>query len=495
MDQPPSSWTTSEKPREKCGVFGVYGLDKDLDAARLTYFGLYALQHRGQEGSGIVSSDTERFFIHKGTGLMAHVYDEQDIKKLRGQLAIGHNRYSTSKGTDSKHTQPVVPSDQTVAVAHNGNLPSTRKLEVFLTANGVNIDGLNDSALMAEAIRFYLKRGASLQQALETAYPLFTGAFSLLVMTNNEIAALRDPCGIRPLSIGILDGGYAFSSETCAFDTIHARFLRDVEPGELVIANQNGLRTQQLAKGRLHLDIFEFIYFARPDSVLLGQSVDQVRFNFGVELAREYPVDADVVVPVPDSAIPAAMGFAQESGIPFYHGLIKNRYIGRTFIQPEQHLREWSIHMKLNPLRHVIEGKRIVLVDDSIVRGNTSKRMIELVRKAGAKEVHFAVSSPPYRYPDFYGIDTPDQEKLLAFGRSVSEMNSFLKSDSLHYLSLEGLFRATGRPADDFCAPVFTGVYPVDIAERQDEVRYLPSADESDFIPEPFMALEPMSAR
>ena len=453
---------------EKCGVFGVYGAG--TEAARLTYFGLQALQHRGQEGTGIVSSDGQQFYSHKGAGLVSHVYTEDAIAKLSGTLAIGHNRYSTSQGTDTRHVQPVLEEDDMVAVAHNGNLPSTEKLEQFLIKNQIDISDHNDSELMAAAIRFYLRSGFSLEKALEKSYPLFTGAFALLVMTKDKIAALRDHCGIRPLCIGELDDSYIFASESCALDTVQATLLREVEAGEMVVVDQEGLRSKQLTKPNQKLDIFEFIYFARPDSIILGKSVDQVRHNLGVELAKEHPISADIVIPIPDSAIPAAMGYAHQTGIPFYHGLIKNRYIGRTFIQPEQHLRERSVQMKLNPLRHVLEGKSVVVIDDSLVRGTTSKKIIEMLRKAGASEVHFLVASPPYRYPDFYGIDTPAQSKLLAFNRTEEEIETYLGADSLSYLSFDGMIQATGHPASHFSTPCFTGVYPLDIGARRAEI-------------------------
>ncbi len=452
--------------REKCGIFGVYG--DGFEAARLTYFGLFALQHRGQEASGIVSSDGKDFFIHKDVGLVAQVYKDENISDLKGHMAIGHNRYSTS-GSKYAHIQPVMPNNRIVALAHNGNLPSTQKLEGFLTKNGIATERLNDSEMMAAAIDCYLQQGLAIEDALQKAYPLFTGAFSLLVMTKDKIAALRDPCGIRPLSYGRLGSGYVFASESCALDTVHVSFICEVQPGEMVVVDRNGLTSYQLAKPNPKLDIFEFIYFARPDSIINGKSVDEVRQNFGHVLAKEYTVNADLVIGVPDSATPAAIGYSHASGIPYYPGLIKNRYIGRTFIRPEQHLRDADVHMKLNPVRHVMRGKRVIVIDDSLVRGTTSKRVVNLVREAGAKEVHFLVSSPPYRFPDFYGIDTPDQRKLIAATKSIPEIQRYLGADSLHYLSYEGLIKATGLPASSFSTPSFTGKYPIPIHERARE--------------------------
>ncbi len=452
--------------REKCGIFGVYGAN--LDAARLTYFGLYSLQHRGQEASGIVSSDGEALHSHKEVGLVAQVYKDEDIQALAGHMAIGHNRYSTS-GSKHRHMQPVLNDDSIVALAHNGNLPSTHKLEVFLSQKGITTHDLNDSEMMCEAIRWYLLQGLPLERAIKAAFPLFTGAFSLLVMTKNKIAALRDHCGIRPLAIGTLDEGYVFSSETCALDTIGAEFVREVKPGEMVVIDTMGLKSYRLAPAKQKLDIFEFIYFARPDSIILGKSVDEVRQNFGHNLAKEAKIDADIVMGVPDSATPAAIGYAHASGIPYYPGLIKNRYIGRTFIRPEQHLREADVHLKLNPIKHIIEGKRVIVIDDSLVRGTTSKRVVRLIRQAGAKEVHFLVSSPPYKFPDFYGIDTPEQSRLIAATKTVEETRQYLTADSLHYLSFDGLIAATGLTRDMFSAPCFTGEYPIDIGERAQE--------------------------
>jgi amidophosphoribosyltransferase len=457
-----------DKPREKCAVFAAIG--EGFDAARLTFFGLYALQHRGQEGSGIASSDGAHLHFYRASGLVNQIYTEPVMEKLPGELAIGHNRYSTSKVGDAEHLQPVIGQDRLVAVAHNGNLPSTKALESFLRKHGVSAQNLSDSELMAAAIRYYMVQGKSVEKAVKAAFPLFTGAFSLVVLTTDTVVAVRDACGIRPLSIGTLNGGYIVASETCALDTLHATFLRDVAPGEMVSITKKGVKSLQLAEPDQKLDIFEFVYFSRPDSCLLGKSVDAVRRTMGVELARETKIQADVVVPVPDSGISAALGFSETSGIPYYPALIKNRYIGRTFIQPEQHLREWLVRMKLNPIRSALEGKRVVMVDDSIVRGTTSPHVISMLREAGATEIYFVVSSPPYRYPDFYGIDTPAQDQLIAFQKTEEEIRQFLGVDSLHYLSYEGMIRATGLPESMLCTSCFTGVYPIDIGERKLEL-------------------------
>ncbi len=460
------------KMKEKCAVFGVYGTG--FDAARLTFFGLYALQHRGQEGSGIVTSDGSELHAFRNSGLVNQIYTEDVIKGLPGSIAIGHNRYSTSKGGSTEHLQPVIGRDRQIAVAHNGNLPSTVLLENFLNKKGISPQNLNDSELMAEAIKYYVARGKSLPDAVKLAFPLFTGAFSLVIMNHDTLVAVRDEYGIRPLCIGKLNGGYIVSSETCALDTVHAKFLREVEPGEMVVINKKGLKSTTIAPANLKLDIFEFIYFSRPDSYLLGKNVDAVRREMGVQLAREAIIDADLVVPVPDSGISAAQGFAEASGIPYYNAIVKNRYIGRSFIAPDQHMREWMVRMKLNPIRAAVEGKRVILIDDSIVRGTTSSAIVALLREAGAREVHFISSSPPYRYPDFYGMDVPEQDHLIAFNKSQEEIRAYLNADSLHYLSYEGLIASTGLPESTFCAACFTGVYPIDIRERTSGVRPAP---------------------
>lgn len=455
---------------EKCGVFGIF--DPETEAARLVHPALWALQHRGQESSGIAASDGKKIRIHRGMGLVAHVYDEKALKNLRGHIAIGHNRYSTSKGSLPEHSQPVITKDGLLTLAHNGNLPSTRMLEKFLKNRGIPTRGHNDSELIHEAVKYYLVKGYSIEKAVQKCCPLFTGAFCLLIMTKNKLVALRDPRGIRPLSLGKFNGGWVVSSETCAFDTIRASYLRDVRPGEMIVFDKKGMHASQLEEGEQKLDIFEFVYFARPDSMLLGQSVNEVRRNLGRNLAREHQIRADVVIPVPDSAIPAALGYSEVSGIPFDHGLIKNRYIHRTFIRPTQKLREKDVNLKLNPMPQVLAGKRVVIIDDSIVRGTTSKQIVEMVRQAGAKEVHLLISSPPVRFPDFYGINTPNQTELIAAKMSVEEIREFVRADSLHYLSHKGMVKATGLPEFVFSTSCFTGIYPIDIHERAREINF-----------------------
>ena len=457
-----------EELGEKCGVFGVYG--KGLDVARITFFGLFALQHRGQESSGIATSAGDRIACHTGMGLVAQGFSEEDIKKLTGHIAIGHNRYSTAGGSHVDHAQPTIVGDWSIALAHNGNIPSTVALQKFLRGKEIETEKLSDSRMIAQAIGVFVKDGATIEDAIKKTFPLMTGAFSILIMSKDKLIAIRDECGIRPLSIATLNGGFVLSSETCAFQTVGAEFLRDVNPGEMVVIDANGLRSEQIVKPNPKLDIFEFVYFARPDSHLLGKSVYSVRRNFGVQLAKEYPLRADVVIPVPETGIPVAIGYANESGIPLEIGLTKNRYIHRTFIEPEQHIRDQGVRAKLSPIIETIKGKRVAIVDDSIVRGTTSRKIVEMLFSAGAKEVHFLVSSPPIMFPDFYGIDTPKQKNLLASDKTIPEMKEYLGATSLNFLSYNGMIKATGIPESQFSTSCFTGEYPIDIKERMKEI-------------------------
>ncbi len=464
--------------KEKCAVFGIVGSkatqQTGLEAARLTFYGLWALQHRGQESSGIASSDGQRLYRHAAPGLVATVYREEDLEQLPGHVAIGHNRYSTSGGTDDMYNQPFVDHEHQIAFAHNGNLPDWSKLQSFLEERGIKLDKANDSRMMSMAIGCYLDDGLSLKEAVKKAYPLFTGVFSSLLMNNEQLIAFRDRCGVRPLSIGKLDdGGYVIASETCAFDTIGAEYVRDVEPGEMVIIDRNGLTSEQVVEPDPKLDIFEMVYFARPDSLLLGKRVDLLRQEFGRVMAKEFPIEADVIIPVPESAIPAGLGYSQESGIPFEMGLIKNRYIHRTFIRPTAQLRERDLKMKLNPVVELIEGRRVILVDDSIVRGTTMRQLVSMVFEAGAREVHLLISSPPVRYPDFYGINTPKQSELLAAYMTEPEMKDYVGATSLSFLSFDGMVKATGLPADRFTTSCFNGDYPISIGHRAEEIMSL----------------------
>lgn len=454
---------------EKCGIFGVFG--KGMEAARLTYAGLWALQHRGQESSGISASNGMSIRTHKGQGLVSRVYDENALSSLQGHIAIGQNRYSTSGGSDARHNQPVFREGGLLALAHNGNLPTVAKLKQFLTGKHVDIARMNDSELMYTALSVCLMKGQTIEDAVRECFPLFTGVFSLLVMTNDKMIAIRDTYGVRPLSIGKLNGGYVVASETCALDIVSADYVRDILPGEMVVMDKKGLHTYQIEKANLKLDIFEFVYFARPDSVLLGKSVYEVRRNFGKILAREHTMRADVVIPVPDSAVPAAIGFAEVSSIPFDNGFIKNRYIHRTFIRPAQRLRERDIDIKLNTLPSVLKGKRVIIIDDSIVRGTTAKKIIAKVRAAGARKVDLLVSSPPVLYPDFYGINTPHQSELIATKMKLKDIAKHIGADSVKYLSYKGLIEGTGLPEKVFNTSCFTGEYPVDIGHHQKKIR------------------------
>lgn len=480
---------------EKCAVFGVYGTG--LEVARLSFFGLFALQHRGQESAGIAVADGESITLHKGMGLVSQVFTEDNIKQLTGHISVAHNRYSTAGGSHVKHAQPMLvagkgsverpaetpsagmypyvslrsaPEDDSIALVHNGNLPSTKALADFLTSKKIDSSEFADSRMIAEAIGALMREGKELEDAIVEVYPLMTGAFSILIMSKDRLIAIRDTCGIRPLSVAKLNGGYVIASETCAYPTIGAEFVREIEPGEMLVIDEGGMRSRTLGTPTPKLDIFEFVYFARPDSQILGKSVYEVRKNFGVQLARENAIEADVVIPVPETAIPSAVGFSRASGIPMELALAKNRYIHRTFIQPEQHIREQGVKAKLTPIVDCIKGKRVVVIDDSIVRGTTSRQIVEMLFEAGATEVHFLVASPPVKFPDFYGIDTPDQKDLIASTKSVEEIGKHLKATSLRYLSYEGMIAATGLSEDQFCTSCFNGVYPIDIKERAQEI-------------------------
>lgn len=452
-----------DRPNHKCGVFGVYG--KGLKVAQLTYFGLHALQHRGQDSSGISVSNSKKIITRKRQGLVAQVYTKQDFKDLRGFIAIGHNRYSTSGGIDGSHMQPVTSKPNIFSLAHNGNLPIIKPIEDFLSSKKISTQGLNDSELMHRIIHYYMTKGVSVEEAIKKSFSLFKGSFCFLGMTKTKLVAVRDSHGIRPLAIGKLDNGYIVSSETCAIDVAGGKFVRDINPGEMVVIDSKGIKSYQLAKPNLKLDIFEFVYFSRRDSMLLGKRVHEVRKNLGVQLAREHKIEADVVIPVPESAISASIGYAIASGIPLDFGLVKNRYIGRTFILPRQRQRDQNVQIKLNPIGDVVRNKRIVVIDDSIVRGTTMKRLVAAFRNRGAKEVHVLSSCPPIIFPDFYGIATPSQKELIASHKTVSQIKDYIDADSLHFLSYKGLIKATGLPESVFCTSCFTGNYPIDIGK------------------------------
>ncbi|MEK7140497.1 MAG: amidophosphoribosyltransferase [Patescibacteria group bacterium] len=457
---------------EKCAVFGIFGNNGGVkEIARETYFGLFALQHRGQEHSGIATTDGEKIHLYKNSGLVSQIYTEEILKGLPGFAAIGHNRYSTSKGNNVEYAQPF-KYENLFTLGHNGNLPSVEMLIKFLKEHGEETETRSDSQLMTQAIGAYIKLGHSLPDAIEKAYPLFTGAFSCVVLGLDCLIAFRDPCGIRPLALGRRDKEIIISSETCAIDTIGGKFERRIEPGEMVVITKDGIESRQIAKANPKMDIFEFVYFARHDSTLMGKLVYEVRKNLGRILAKESPRTVDLVIPVPETAIPAALAYAKEIGVPFEMALSKNRYIHRTFIEPMQSVRDNMVKMKLIPLRQIIIGKRIAVIDDSIVRGTTSRQIVKMLYEAGAKEVHFLVSSAPIKFPDFYGIDTPNQRDLIASHKTVEEIRESLGATSLSYLSIDGMIEATELPKDSFSLASFNGIYPISIHERQKEINY-----------------------
>jgi amidophosphoribosyltransferase len=467
--------TGSDKPEEACGVFGVFA--PGIEVSKLTYFGLFALQHRGQESAGITTFEGETAHLHKEMGLVTQVFDEEILGELRGSISVGHTRYSTTGSSRAANAQPVLVKTRlgALALAHNGNLVNTVALRDRLIADDWALKTTIDSEGIACAIAHQVETGQDWTESAILACQQCEGAFSLVVGTPEGIMGIRDPHGIRPLVIGVLpkedpdaDGPihYVLSSETCGLDIIGAEYLRDVEPGELVWITEAGLTSfQWTEKPERKLCIFEMIYFARPDSQMHGESLYSYRTRIGHHLAQESPVEADIVIAVPDSGIPAAIGFSQKSGIPYVEGLIKNRYVGRTFIQPTQKMREMGIRMKLNPLRDVLEGKRVVIVDDSIVRGTTSRKIVKALRDAGATEVHMRISSPPVTHPCFYGIDTDSQDHLIAATKSTAEIAEQIGVDSLYYLSWQGMIDATREASDSFCSACFTGKYPIEIPE------------------------------
>src|SRR5215831_17755610 len=459
-----------------CGVFGVYAPGKPV--AHLAYLGLFALQHRGQESAGIAVSDGETITVVKDMGLVTQVFDERRLAPLDGHLAIGHNRYSTTGSSSWRNAQPVYRSvgDAGFALGHNGNLTNTVELAASvgmlpgMTAPEFDLDSTTDSALVAELIAQQYtpsprSDGRDLEVALERVLPRLEGGFSFVLMDDARLIGVRDPHGFWPLTLGRIAGGWVLASESAALDIVGAHYVRDVEPGEMVAIDASGVRSQHFAAASPKLCLFEFVYFARPDTTLYGQSVHAARQRMGEELARQAPVDADMVMPVPESGVPAAQGYARASGIAYGDGLVKNRYVGRTFIQPSQQLRGAGVRMKLNPLPENIRGKRLVVVDDSIVRGTTTKQVIAMLREAGAAEVHFRVSSPPYRWPCFYGMDTGRRGELLAADLSVGEIRDYLGVDSIAYLELGRLTHATGAPGDAFCTACLSGHYPVPVRE------------------------------
>ncbi|MFZ0749170.1 MAG: amidophosphoribosyltransferase, partial [Pyrinomonadaceae bacterium] len=438
-----------DKLREECGVFGIYG---HADAARLTYLGLYALQHRGQESCGIVTSDGAQLITERAMGHVRDSFDEQRLDRLRGHNAIGHVRYSTAGEVSIRECQPfsVVCQHGPIAICHNGNLPFAGEDRKKLEKEGAIFSSTSDTEVVLHQVA--RSRAANFVEAIPEVLRETEGAFSMLFLTPKELIAIRDPRGFRPLALGRLDDAWVVASETCAFDLIDAKYVRDVEPGEMIVINDEGLRSSHPLKPERHsMCVFEHVYFARPDSIIFGESVNRSRHKMGQRLAIEQPADADIVVPVPDSGVAAAIGYSAESGLPFRLGLVRNHYVGRTFIEPRQSIRSFGVRIKLNPVRHLIENKRIVLIDDSIVRGTTSKKIVRMVREAGAKEIHVRISCPPTISPCYYGVDTPNKSELIAANYSIEGIRDFIEADSLGYLSLEGMLSSTGLTPDESC--------------------------------------------
>ncbi|MHA7125509.1 amidophosphoribosyltransferase [Janibacter indicus] len=464
-------------PQDACGVFGVWAPGEDV--AKLTYYGLYALQHRGQESAGIATSNGQQILVYKDMGLVSQVFDERSLSTLRGHIAVGHCRYSTTGGSTWENAQPTLGGHDagTVALAHNGNLINSAELlemvedraatpEVDGTWRGVSKGELRrgnttDTALVTALLAD--EQDQSLESAAMELLPKLQGAFCFVFMNEDTLYAARDPQGLRPLVIGRLERGWVVASETAALDIVGASFVREIEPGELVAIDEDGLRTQRFAPARRKGCVFEYVYLARPDTTIHGRTVHEARVEMGRALAREHPVEADLVIATPESGTPAAIGYAQESGIPFGQGLVKNAYVGRTFIQPSQTIRQLGIRLKLNPLHHVIKGKRLVIVDDSIVRGNTQRAVVRMLREAGAAEVHVRISSPPIKWPCFFGIDFATRAELIATGLGVDEICTSLGADSLGYISEDGMIAATDQPRDELCTACFSGTYPMEL--------------------------------
>ncbi|HEV3485111.1 MAG TPA: amidophosphoribosyltransferase [Vicinamibacterales bacterium] len=457
-----------DKFKDECGVFGIFG---HPEAANLTYLGLYALQHRGQESAGIAAADGERVRISRAMGHVADAFDESALEKLPGHIAIGHTRYSTAGESKLENAQPFLIdcAHGQIAVAHNGNLVNARDLRDDLVRAGSIFQTSSDTEVI---LHLYARsRAQAIEEALVESVAQIRGAYSLALLTKNRLIAARDPNGFRPLALGRLGDAWIVCSETCALDLIGATYVRDVAPGEVVIISDGGLRSiNPFPAAPLAHCVFEHVYFARPDSYVFGKSVNEVRTEFGRTLAREAPVPADVVVPIPDSGVCAAIGYAEEARLPLQMGLIRNHYVGRTFIQPQQSIRHFGVKVKLNPVRSILEGKRVVLLDDSIVRGTTSRKIVKMVKAAGAREVHMRISCPPTVSPCFYGVDTPSRTELIAATHTLDEIRQYIEADSLAYLSIGGLRAAVGS-GQDYCTSCYTGVYPV--AFPRDEQAYL----------------------
>jgi amidophosphoribosyltransferase len=453
---------------ESCGIFGVYSHKEDV--ARLTFFGLYALQHRGQESAGIATGDGKKLRIYTGMGRVSAVFNEENLKNLTGYCAIGHNRYSTAGSSRVANAQPILVNNDSniIAIAHNGNIVNATYLYQELVGQGYHFRGSTDSEVIANLI--LSSPGKDLAGKIRYAMRRLQGAYSLVILTPKELYAVRDPLGVRPLCLGKVDSGWAIASETCALDHTGAELVREIEPDEIVKINENGVQSYPGEPGKRATCIFEYIYFARPDSMINGKLIYPARQAMGAGLAREYPVDADIVMGIPDSATAAGTGYARESGIPVVEGLIKNRYVGRTFIEPDQRMRDLGVKLKFNPLPQVLDGERLVVVDDSIVRGTTTPNVVSLLRKAGAKEVHMRICAPPIKYPCFFGVDMATRAELIAAQKSVPEICRFIGADSLGYLSLEGLIKAVALPREMFCLACFTGEYPIPVQLEIDKL-------------------------
>lgn len=445
-----------DKFHEECGVAGVYG---DKDAANLVYLSLYSLQHRGQEGAGICSTDRHNFYLHKSLGLVADIFSDAHLKELKGDIAVGHNRYSTTGANNIANTQPIFAeiNKGRIALVHNGNIVNASQIKRELGKSGSIFMSTTDSEIIIHLIARNQKE--TLIEAIIDSLSVLKGAFSLIFMTENMMIGVRDPMGVRPLVLGKIRSGYMLVSETVALDLVEAEFIREIEPGEMVIINDDGIKSlKPFEKVEPKPCIFEFIYFARPDSMIFGKYVYDIRKEFGKRLALENPVDADIVIPVPDSGVVATLGYSEMSRIPYEQGLIRNHYVGRTFIEPTQSIRHFGVKIKLNPVPSVIRGKRVVVVDDSIVRGTTSRKIVKMLREAGAKEVHMRISSPPTKFPCFYGIDTPTRKELIASTHTIEEIRKYITADSLGYLSIEGMYSCVKNLP--FCDACFTGNYP-----------------------------------
>ena len=450
-----------DKFKDECGVFGVYS-PKPMDTAGITYYGLYALQHRGQESAGVAVADGEKIEMHKGLGLITDAFkDKNDLHKLKGNVAIGHVRYSTTGANTVENSQPLVSNSKigTIAMAHNGNLVNADVIRELLEEGG----HIFHTSIDTEVIATLLARSAAkgMERAVVDAMQAVKGSFALVIMTKDKLIGARDPHGIRPLCIGKIDDAYILSSESCALDAVGADFVRDVKPGEIVVIDENGIKSITYAESTgCQTCSFEYIYFARPDSTIDGLDVYTTRVKFGEQLYKEHKIEADLVCPVPDSGIPAAIGYSKASGIPFETGFIKNRYVGRTFISPSQEVRERAVAVKLNPLKVNVQGKRVILIDDSIVRGTTSKHLVDAMRRAGAKEVHLLISAPPVKFPCYFGIDTAYRSELIAANHTIKETEEILGADTLGYLSMDGMYKCLSEKKG-FCVGCFNGVYPV----------------------------------